>query len=139
MVRITSRPTSVAADLPGKGQGTVKAQSGAVLALAGLAAEDGMTPLELMDAALAGCLALSIRIAAREFGWQERLEHVRADVRHEKAAGAPSRIGSFLCSYAIDGDFSAEERQALISRAHEVCTVGNTLAAQPEIQDLSEA
>lgn len=134
MVKITNRPTTVAADLPGKGQGAVKAQSGADLALAGLATDDGLTPLELMDAALAGCLALSVRIAAREFGWQHRLGHVHIDVMHEKAAEAPSRIGTFSCRYTIDGDFGENERQELIARAHDVCTVGNTLAHSPDIR-----
>lgn len=138
MVVIKTRPNIASASLPGKGQGQFKAQSGAELPIAGRVSEDGMTPVEMMDAALAGCIALSIRIAAREFEWQDRLEHVNVDVQHKKAEDGPSRVVGFSCAYDIRGDFSEEDRQKLIARAHELCTVGNTLGANPEIVDVAE-
>lgn len=135
MVTINTRPTTVGAWL-GKGQGVVTARSGATLPLAGLAKDEGMTPLELMDAALAGCLVLSVRIAARAFGWQERLESVAVDVTHFKAENGPSRVGKFECSFEIVGDFSADERQRLIDEAHAICTVGNTFEHGAQVVDI---
>ena len=76
VTHITTRPVTVAATLGGTGQGSVRAYSGATAALAGLASEPGFTPLELMDAALSGCLVLSVRIAARKHGWGDRLQKV---------------------------------------------------------------
>jgi len=136
MVNIVKRSSVVGASLPGKGLGKVTARSGASMELAGSARESGMTPLELMDAALAGCLALSVRIAARTFGWQDRLVSVNVEVRHEKAPDAPSRIAGFDCAFDIEGDFTAAEREALVAEAHRVCTVGNTLETRVEIRDV---
>jgi len=136
MVNIVKRSTVVGASLPGRGQGNVTARSGASLDLAGYASEGGMTPVELMDAALAGCLVLSVRIAARSFGWHERLVSVKADVRHEKAPDEPSRVMAFDCAFEIEGDFSPEERERLIAEAHRLCTVGNTLERGAVIRDV---
>lgn len=136
MVSIVTRPSTVSASLDEGGKGSVEAHSGARLALAAMARDEGMTPLELMDAALAGCLVLSVRIAARKAGWHERLAGVKVDVTHIKAEDAPSRVGEFTCDFQIDGDFSAEERQQLIDEAHAICTVGNTLAQSPKITDI---
>lgn len=136
MVSIVTRPSTVSASLDEDGKASVEAHSGAKLALASMARDEGMTPLELMDAALAGCLVLSVRIAARKAGWHARLTGVKVDVTHIKAEDAPSRVGEFTCDFQIDGDFSAEEHQQLIDEAHAICTVGNTLAQSPKITDV---
>lgn len=136
MVTITARPTTVSAHLDTEGQGEVQARSGARIALAAMARDEGMTPLELMDAALAGCLVLSVRIAARKFGWQDRLEGVSVDVTHTKGEGAPSRIAEFACDFEIRGEFTEEERLQLIAESHAVCTVGNTIERGASILDV---
>lgn len=136
MARITTRPTTVSAFLDQEGKGSVEAHSGAKLALAALVRDEGMTPLELMDAALAGCLVLSLRIAARKLGWLEQLKDVAVDVTHIKGEGAPSRVAEFTCDFRIAGDFTAEERSRLIADAHELCTVGNTLERGATITDV---
>lgn len=138
MVAIKQRPIGVSASLGGRGQGYVSAVTGSTALIAGLAAEPGFTPVELMDAALAGCLVLSVRIAARKHGWGERLERVDVRVDHRKAPDLPSRVESFGCAFEIVGDFSEAERQTLIAQAHEICTVGNTLARGAEITDMPE-
>jgi len=136
MVNIVKRSTVVGATLPGRGQGNVTARSGASLDIAGYASESGMTPVEMMDAALAGCLVLSVRIAARSFGWHDRLLSVKADVKHQKAPDAPSRVAAFDCAFEIEGDFTQDERDALIGEAHRLCTVGNTLEQGAVIRDV---
>lgn len=137
MVKIVTRPTTVGATLPGKGQGAVKARSGTGLEMAGGASESGMTPVEMMDAALAGCLVLSLRIAAKKRGWQDRIESVGVDVQHEKAPDSPSRVAQFRSAFNIEGDFNESEREALIADAHALCTVGNTLEHGAEIVDVA--
>ncbi|WP_404403483.1 OsmC family protein [Pelagibacterium halotolerans] len=136
MVKIVTRSTTVGASLPGRGQGAVKARSGAELTIAGGASESGMTPVEMLDAALAGCLVLSVRIAARKRGWQDRLVSVDVDVQHEKAADGPSRVTKFRSAFRIEGDFDESERKALIAEAHDLCTVGNTLERGTQIVDV---
>lgn len=135
--KVVERATTVGAALPGHGQGQVQARSGAEALLAGLASEPGFTPLELMDAALAGCLVLSVRIAVRKLGWDKRLNNVDVDVTHHKGPEARSRVAAFDCRFEIEGDFSEAERSQLIAEAHRICTVGNTLQAGAEIRDLA--
>ncbi|GGA63212.1 OsmC family protein [Pelagibacterium lentulum] len=136
MVKITTRSATVGAWLGGTGRGRITAHSGTSVDLAGLATDEGLTPLEFMDAALAGCLVLSVRIAARKFGWGNRLTEVAVDVTHTKAADEPSRVERFACSFAIEGDFTSEERQQLIDEAHAICTVGNTFERGAQIIDV---
>ncbi|RUT30385.1 OsmC family peroxiredoxin [Arsenicitalea aurantiaca] len=137
MVTVTSRPTSVSARLGGSGAGSIEAGAGATAALAGLASDPGFTPLEFMDAALAGCLVLSVRIAARKSGWGERLQSVEVEIAHIKAEDGPSRVAEFTSAFKIVGDFTDEEREALIASAHEICTVGNTFAAGAVVRDIA--
>ena len=139
MVNVVARPTTVTASLPGAGQGQVLAQSGAAAQLANLAGDAGFTPLEFLDAALSGCLVLSVRIAARKRGWLERLQAVDVAVTHEKAHDLPSRVAAFDCAFEIKGDFSAAERDALIAEAHELCTVGNTFERGAIVRDVPAA
>jgi len=137
VAKVSTRPISVSASLGGTGQGRVTALSGADALLAGFSSDPGFTPLEFLDAALSGCLVLSVRIAARKHGWGDRLRHVDVLVRHEKAHDAPSRVAAFDCTFEIDGDFSAEERDTLIAEAHELCTVGNTFERGAVIRDVA--
>ncbi|MHA6691963.1 OsmC family protein [Devosia sp. A449] len=139
MVNIATRPTSVGATLDHAGHGSVQAKSGAAARLANMASDEGFTPLEFMDAALAGCLVLSLRIAARKLGWLDRLVKVDVEVTHEKAPEAPSRVASFASSFVIEGDFSPAERQQLIEDAHALCTVGNTFEHGAVIRDVEPA
>jgi uncharacterized OsmC-like protein len=134
--QVTGRPVTVSATLPGSGQGAVVAQSGAKAELAGLVSETGFTPLEFLDAALSGCLVLSVRIAARKHGWGERLKRVDVVVSHEKAVDEPSRVATFTCSFEIAGDFDEAERAQLIADAHRLCTVGNTFEHGAVIRDI---
>jgi len=136
--KIIERPAIITATLGGQGQGEVRAKSGAQAVLAGLASEEGFTPVELMDAALAGCLVLSFRIAARKRGWGARLRSIAVDVIHHKASEGASRVQGFDCCFTIDGDFSQTERADLIAEAHAICTVGNTLHAGAQMRDIEE-
>jgi uncharacterized OsmC-like protein len=136
MPNIVTRPTTVGATLNHAGQGGVQAKSGAAAKLANLATDEGFTPLEFMDAALAGCLVLSVRIAARKLGLLDRLVKVDVDVTHEKAHDLPSRVASFATSFKIEGEFTAEERQSLIAEAHAICTVGNTFEHGATVRDV---
>lgn len=139
MVNIVSRPSTVTATLPPAGQGTVQAKAGATTQLANLASDAGFTPLEFLDAALSGCLVLSVRIAARKFGWTDRLGPVTVDVTHEKAHEGPSRVAAFDCAFQIEGDLTAAERDQLIAEAHAICTVGNTLHHGAVVRDVATA
>jgi len=139
LVTINARPITVDASLGREGMGDISARSGAMAKLANMAADEGFTPLEFMDAALSGCLVLSVRIAARKAGWLDRLEHVDAAVTHEKAKDEPSRVAKFLCDIKISGDFTPEEHAFLIAEAHRICTVGNTFEHGAIIQDIEIA
>lgn len=135
MATIRHRPIGVTAAVGPTGTGTVEAASGGGTALAGSPSMAGLNPLELLDASLAGCLALSVRIAARGLGLFERIGEIRVEVKGEKAPEGPSRIARQTCRFAIAGTLSAEERAALIAEAHRICTIGNSIGGAIEIVD----
>jgi uncharacterized OsmC-like protein len=135
MSQIRTRPTGALATIGADGAAVVTARSGATTRLAYSPSMDGFNPLELLDASLAGCLAISLRIAARNLGLQDRLGEVRVEVVGSKAATPPSRIAQQVCRYHIAGDFTPAERDALIAGAHAVCTIGHSLDGAMEIVD----
>ncbi len=135
MATIRQRPTGVTASVGTNGRGEIAAASGAQVTLAGSPSMEGFNPLELMDAALAGCLALSLRIAARSLGLSERIGAVSVEVRGEKAEEKPTRIARQVCRFAIAGDITDEERAALVAEAHRICTVGNSYGRAVVIED----
>lgn len=135
MSQVRIRPTGVTAHLDRNGHGDVVAKSGGSVKLAGSPSMEGLNPLELLDASLAGCIALSLRIAARNLGFAERLGAVSVEVTGAKAAEPPSRIARQTCRYAIEGDFTDAERAAMVAEAHTVCTIGNSYATSIDIID----
>ena len=135
MSQVKVRPMGATASLDRNGHGSVVARSGASLTLAGSPSMEGFNPLELLDASLAGCLALSLRIAARNLAMNDRLVSVSVEVVGAKAAEPPSRIARQTCRFTIEGDFNETERTALVEEAHKVCTIGNSYHSSIEIID----
>jgi uncharacterized OsmC-like protein len=135
MNNIRARPVGVVAAIDADGVATVSAASGASATLAYSPSMPGLNPLELLDASLAGCLAISLRMAARQLGLADRLGAVRVEVIGVKAPEPPSRIATQLCRFDIGGDFTAEEKTALRAQAHALCTIGHTLESHVEIVD----
>ncbi|WP_181699070.1 OsmC family protein [Chthonobacter albigriseus] len=137
-IRIKQRPVGVTATATADGSGSIDARSGASAPLAVTPGRDGFTPLELLDAALAGCLAISARIAARRLGLDARLAEVRVEVRGQKADDPPSRIERQRSVFHLDGDLSEAERALLIREAHTLCTVGISLERGLTVEDAAD-
>ncbi len=89
---------------------------------------DGFTPLEIQAAALAACIAASVRIAARtmEFG---QLGEIDVEVDAIKAEDEPSRLGRFEVSVAFADPLDDAVQDRLIEAAEDICTISNTLRA----------
>jgi len=85
---------------------------------------EGFRPHELLEAALATCLTMTVRIAAEKFGYSLK----RAGARVEIDRSDPDAI-TFRCALELDGEFDAAQRARLL-RAAENCPVGQTLARQ---------
>lgn len=89
--------------------------------------ETGATPVELLAAAVASCMALSIRGAAIQAKSVERIRRIDVSAEGHKAERLPSRLETIVVTATIDGDLSDEEKHALIAKAETLCTVSNTL------------
>lgn len=89
---------------------------------------DGFTPLEIQAAALAACIAASVRIAARamELG---PLGEIDVEVEAIKAEDEPSRLGRFDVSVAFADPLDDAVQDRLIEAAEDICTISNTLRA----------
>jgi uncharacterized OsmC-like protein len=130
------RPVGVTATIDAAGRATVSAASGGEVTLAMSASMPGLSPVEMLDAALAGCLVISLKVAAAHAGLAARLGDVRVEVIGAKAEEGPSRIARQSCRIEIDGDLDAEEKARLIAGAHALCTVGHSLETGIEIVDV---
>jgi putative redox protein len=83
--------------------------------------DTGLTPHELLLAALGSCTAMTLKVYAGRKGWPVR--HVRVVLSGANAAG-----GYVITrQVAIEGDLDAEQRQRLIEIADK-CPVHKTLS-----------
>lgn len=133
-VKVRTRPVGALASLEKAGRVSLVTETGGTLGVATRAAEPGFSPIDLIHASLAACLALSARIAADRLGALDRFEAVRVHVTGDKAEAGPSRIARFRVRFEIDGDLDVATRRAIIDLAEgEICTVSNTLRGGPDI------
>ncbi|SLN49669.1 OsmC-like protein [Roseivivax jejudonensis] len=89
----------------------------------------GMTPYNLLSAALGACTAMTMRMYARHKGLA--LDHVRVDITHDKrhaedAGAGDAKIDRFHRAIEITGDLSEAERARLLEIADR-CPVHRTL------------
>lgn len=89
---------------------------------------DGFTPLEIQAAALAACIAASIRIAARAMDVGQ-LGEIDVEVEAIKAEDEPSRLGRFEASVTFSDPLDTDIQDRLIHAAEDICTISNTLRA----------
>ncbi|MEM9795463.1 MAG: alpha/beta fold hydrolase [Pseudomonadota bacterium] len=97
----------------------------------------GMTPYQLMAAALGACTSITLRMYAKRKSWP--LEHVSVDVTHDRmhAQDAPSsgteRIDHFRREIVVTGDLDPEQRARLLEIADK-CPVHRTLEAGAKVE-----
>ena len=126
------RATGAWATAGPSGQAEIVSATGAKITLSSALSTPGYSPVDLLYAAVAGCLVLSVRIAASEKHLLEKLREARAEVTGRKAPEAPPRITHLDIAMTVDGDFDEATKHALIERAEELCTVSNTVKQSPE-------
>ncbi len=126
------RATGAQAVVGRSGQAGIVSATGATITLSSALSTPGYSPVDLLYAAVAGCLVLSVRIAAGEKHLLDRLTEVRASVTGRKAPDEPPRITHLDIRIEVDGDFDEATRRELIARGEELCTVSNTLKQGPE-------
>lgn len=86
----------------------------------------GPDPHELLDAALASCTALTLRLYARHKGM--KLADVEVEVDHDESDG----VYRMRRDVRLLGDLSADERTRLLAIANK-CPVHRTLSGRFEI------
>jgi len=92
-----------------------------------LGAADTVTPVDLMVAAVASCMVLSVRSAAALDGSLPKLRSIGAVSEGSKAEDQPSRLRRIVTRIEIDGDLDEEKKRALVAHAETLCTVGNSI------------
>lgn len=99
---------------------------GASLDVALSTSAPSFSPLELQASSLAACIAMSVRIAAR----QEQLpplERVAVEVVATKAVDEPSRLRTFSATVTISDPLPPGKIEDLVRAAEAICTISNTL------------
>jgi putative redox protein len=88
---------------------------------------DGMSPSDLMLAALGNCIAISLRMAARQMALEVGTLEVSAIAI--KATDLPNRFGRFEVTVRSGLAVDATRADELLRRTKDICTVSNTLGA----------
>lgn len=92
----------------------------------------GMTPYQLLSAALAACTAMTVRMYARRKGWA--LDHVSVDVTHDRIHASDcehcesetGQVDRFRRGIVLKGTLDADARRRLLEIADR-CPVHRTL------------
>ena len=92
---------------------------------------DGFRPHELLEAALATCMSMTVRIAAEKHGYP--LTGVAVTVSLDRSV--PEDF-AFDYSLELEGELS-ETQRAHLARAAAQCPVSKTIAAQPRLRAAS--
>jgi uncharacterized OsmC-like protein len=132
MATVKPRATGATAVIASTGQAVVTSATGGEIVLNRAATDPAFSPLDLLYAAVAGCLVVSLRDAARRTGVIGRLRSALAVVDGDKAPDGPPRVARLRIKFEVDGDFDEATRAALIAEAEATCTVSNTIRAAPE-------
>lgn len=96
-------------------------------------AGDGFRPHELLEAALATCMSMTVRIAAEKYGYA--LTQVAVTVSLDRTVADDL---AFDYQLELSGDLSDAERSRL-ARAAAQCPVSKTLAARPRLRAAAPA
>lgn len=131
-LNVRMRETGAVATAATNGSVAVTTPTGGSLDVVTPPSTPGFSPLDLIYASLASCLAISTKMAAVRQGVQDRLGDVRITLTGEKAHEGPSRIARFDIVFEISGDLTDDEKQALMHAAEgDICTISNTLQGAP--------
>ena len=95
-------------------------------------AANAMSPADLMLAALANCIAISIRMAAQQMALE--LGALDVSVTATKATDLPNRIGRFNVAVRTSAAVDAGRYDELLRRTKDICTISNTLGAEVVLQ-----
>lgn len=87
----------------------------------GLGGTAAPSPHDLLDASLAACIAMTVRIAADARG--TKLERVSVEVTN---VDEDPESSSFSCAVTLEGDLSEKERAGLLRVAHH-CPISKLL------------
>ena len=87
----------------------------------------GVRPHDLLDASLAACIAMTVRMAADGRG--TNLDRVIVEVTHDDTDPVAAR---FHCTVELIGDLSEKERSGLLRVAHH-CPISKLLTRTVEI------
>lgn len=133
MADLKSRPIGAKASLGRAGYPTILSATGGELEIVTGASQPGFNPLDLLLAALAACMSMSARVAARELGFAHGFEGIDVEVNGVKAQDTPSRFIAYTVHFNFHGSLTAQEQHTIAHRAEEICTVSNSLAVRPTV------
>jgi len=91
-------------------------------------AKDALSPSDLILASLASCLAISMRMAARQMS--QNLGALEVSAVAIKATDLPNRFGHFEVEVRTEFTVPNDKTDELLRRTKEICTISNTIAAE---------
>ncbi|MFT6307571.1 MAG: putative OsmC-like protein [Gammaproteobacteria bacterium] len=93
---------------------------------------DNSSPSDLLLSALGSCIYISLGMAATSLTLS--VSNLTVHVTAEKAQSLPHRIDRFDVMVSFDFDGSINDREQILTKTKELCTVSNTLDAAITMQ-----
>lgn len=93
--------------------------------------DTGLTPYELLIAALGACTSMTVSLYARRKGWP--LEDVSVNLRHAKVGADGTLVDRIERDITLRGSLSDEQRARLLDIANK-CPVHKTLTSKIDIE-----
>ena len=92
---------------------------------------DALSPSDLILGALTGCIAISLRMAAKAMALE--VGAVQVSGKAIKATDLPNRFGRFEVIVRTGFEVPPETAGELLARTKDICTVSNTLGAEIDL------
>ncbi|ARD48859.1 OsmC family protein [Sporosarcina sp. P33] len=89
--------------------------------------EEGLSPIELLEASLGLCVAITIKRMLERDGIEVPEDELFVKVAAKKAIKGPSRIEQCVVNVRFPELIASDYRKKLLLSAERACTIGNTL------------
>jgi len=91
----------------------------------------GWSPLEMMEGALAFCVAKSLKTVMSRNGMES--DTLEILIQSKKAESGASRVEQFQVQVTLSPDLSRDDQEKLLKQVAMICTIGNTLKRESQI------
>ncbi|WP_431028779.1 OsmC family protein [Lysinibacillus sp. LZ02] len=95
--------------------------------------QQGLSPKELLEGAVALCLSITLEKVLERDGVEANLNEIEIDVRASKQAGVENRFTDFHVDVVFPSTLEAAYKKKLLKVIERGCTISNTLVGEVNV------